>query len=184
MTWLVDLTQVGSETKEYDFTWPAERLGCLADGRAEERLEAADEVTGRVTIEPAGRDFIVAGRVRTVLAFTCQRCLQPSRAEAEVEFKVKAVPGPIPEDADHEITADETELVAAEDGQLDLEELIREQLLLDRPMVELCRPDCRGLCPRCGQDLNQGQCDCSPTDIDPRLAPLLKFGTRSGNKGD
>ena len=49
---------------------------------------------------------------------------------------------------------------------------MRQLLVLNAPQRSLCRPDCRGICPQCGTNLNTGSCDCDKEDIDPRLAPL------------
>ena len=58
-----------------------------------------------------------------------------------------------------------------EDGFLDMDEQLIELLELEFPRKILCRPDCRGLCPKCGRDLNTGDCDCRE-EPDPRWAPL------------
>jgi uncharacterized protein len=62
--------------------------------------------------------------------------------------------------------------VVGDDGWLDLGPLLREQAWVDIPMKPLCRPDCQGLCPQCGADLNHESCECDRTEIDPRLAIL------------
>ena len=56
-----------------------------------------------------------------------------------------------------------------------ISEIVRESILAALPMKILCRDDCRGLCLKCGQNLNRGQCDCDTTEIDPRLAILAKL---------
>jgi uncharacterized protein len=61
------------------------------------------------------------------------------------------------------------------DGKLELEETAIEQLMMEFPMKELCSPDCKGLCPKCGKDLNEGECGCVKKEIDPRLAILQKL---------
>lgn len=58
---------------------------------------------------------------------------------------------------------------------LDLADMIRESILADLPQKVLCQDDCRGLCPKCGQNLNHKQCDCQIREIDPRLAILAKL---------
>jgi uncharacterized protein len=52
------------------------------------------------------------------------------------------------------------------------------------PMGILCRPDCAGLCPQCGQNLNEGTCDCAKDDIDPRFEVLRRLGDEDNNKED
>ena len=59
------------------------------------------------------------------------------------------------------------------DGKtIDLEPLVREQVLLALPMHAVCREDCKGLCGTCGKNLNEGECGCAPSQVDPRLAAL------------
>ena len=62
-----------------------------------------------------------------------------------------------------------------EDGFLDMDEQLIEELLVEFPLRFLCKEDCRGLCQRCGKNLNDGECDCAKGEIDPRLAPLAKI---------
>ena len=72
-----------------------------------------------------------------------------------------------------EAVADEDDQVEFfENNRIDLGPLIREQLMMAVPMKGLCREECRGLCPICGQDLNQGTCQCQVEETDPRLAVL------------
>ena len=65
---------------------------------------------------------------------------------------------------------DDGEFVVVPDETLDVDELVTEDILLDLPSKFLCSPDCKGLCPRCGKDLNEGDCGCRREDVDPRLA--------------
>ena len=60
-------------------------------------------------------------------------------------------------------------------SDLDLDELLTEDLLLDVPSKFLCSPDCKGLCPSCGKNLNHGDCDCQQDTVDPRLAILKEL---------
>ena len=69
---------------------------------------------------------------------------------------------------------DSDEIVLLEDGQVDAGELAREAFILEMDTKTLCPEDCKGLCPRCGADLNLGPCSCKK-DVDPRLAVLAKL---------
>ena len=59
-----------------------------------------------------------------------------------------------------------------DDAHLDLAPLVREDMLVSMPLQTLCRADCKGLCPQCGQNWNDGPCDCRDDEIDPRFAGL------------
>ncbi|MCI1966508.1 MAG: DUF177 domain-containing protein [Oscillospiraceae bacterium] len=70
---------------------------------------------------------------------------------------------------------DDDRFIEVRDEQLDLDELLREDILLELPTKFLCRKDCRGLCPTCGKNLNEGPCGCSNHSTDPRLEVLEKL---------
>jgi uncharacterized protein len=69
----------------------------------------------------------------------------------------------------------ESGLILPEDGHIDLEPLAREYLILEVPINPTCKPDCKGLCPVCGENLNEQDCGHRKEDIDPRFSVLKKF---------
>jgi uncharacterized protein len=69
-------------------------------------------------------------------------------------------------------TAGETGLVVPEDAQLDISPLVREYLFLEMPINPLCKPDCKGICPTCGNNLNLAECNHEEPAGDPRLSAL------------
>ena len=69
-------------------------------------------------------------------------------------------------------TAMESRYILVPDGKLDLSQLALEDVFLSLPSKLLCSEDCKGICPQCGKNLNEGPCDCKK-EIDPRLAALL-----------
>lgn len=70
---------------------------------------------------------------------------------------------------------DNDELIVSEDMKLDLEELALSELVLNLPMKHLCREDCKGICQKCGANLNDGECGCDTREVDPRLSALLEL---------
>ena len=72
------------------------------------------------------------------------------------------------------LVADENDeyILTDEDGFIDLSAVFNDELLLELPTKLLCREDCKGLCPKCGKDLNKGSCNCPTKEIDPRLEVL------------
>jgi uncharacterized protein len=121
-------------------------------------------VTGTLllTRDPAG--ILVRGSLATRMALPCSRCLAPAEVDVSLELAEEfrpsvPLPGGPPVDRDPE-TDPANRLDALH--QLDLGEVLRQALLLAVPVHALCRPDCRGLCPRCGADLNAGPCGCRP----------------------
>ena len=104
--------------------------------------------------------------VKSVLSLQCDRCLKAFEKAMDYSFShivVRELSNTDDEEFDYVVCAD---------GMLDLEELARADLMLELPTKVLCREDCKGLCPKCGKDLNLGSCDCKTKDIDPRWQAL------------
>ncbi len=103
----------------------------------------------------------------------CARCLdpvpQPLKGDFDLLFRPQAADA---EAGEHAITTDETEIGYYEESGLLLEDVVREQVLLSLPGRTLCMPDCKGLCPRCGQNLNLATCSCSTAPADARWNAL------------
>jgi uncharacterized protein len=117
--------------------------------------------------------FRLVGHLRTELELPCSRCLEPYRFSIDADFDQRYLPAAAASpEIENEVQEDDLETSYYSDDQIDLGELMREQFYLALPMKPLCRPDCRGLCPQCGTNLNTGSCDCVPAWGDPRLAAL------------
>ena len=103
---------------------------------------------------------------------SCARCLAPVLGDFTLDLEKTVAPRNLLGDLDED-KLDEFAII--EDGFLDMDEQLREQLEMEFPMRFLCKEDCKGLCPKCGKNLNEGECDCDHTEIDPRLEPLRKL---------
>jgi uncharacterized protein len=124
-----------------------------------------------------GSELIADIRVRARYAgefeMECARCVEPVRMPLAGDFDLIFRPQGADADAgERAITVDETEIGYYEESGLLLEDVVREQVLLTLPGRVLCRPDCKGLCSRCGQNLNEGICSCSETPADARWNAL------------
>jgi uncharacterized protein len=109
----------------------------------------------------------------------CARCLEPVRhtlaADFDLLFRPQGVDaGP----ADRSLGAPDTEIGYYQDGGLVLEDVLREQVLLSLPTRTLCSPDCKGLCPHCGHNLNTDPCTCEEASSDPRWSALSDLRSR------
>ena len=144
------------------------------------RLVSAAEVTGSASRK--GEEVRLSGKIVTEVELLCDRCLAPSRAPLEVEFETRFIPqSTAASEAENvELLAEDLGLAAYEGDSVDVDELVREQILLALPSRNLCREDCEGLCPRCGADLNAGQCSCEQGETDPRWAALADWKKESG----
>ncbi len=137
-------------------------------------------VTGRadLLIEHRGHNEHVADiRIRAAyrgsLECLCARCVEPVPVPVAGDFDLIFRPHDADADAgERAITADETEIGYYEESGLLLEDVVREQVLLSLPSRTLCSEDCKGLCPRCGQNLNSGTCNCNASGSDPRWHAL------------
>lgn len=130
-------------------------------------------VTGRIHLLRTNRGILVEGELHGNVAGQCGRCLTdlvlPVSARLEEEFQptVDVVRGSF-----LVVEEDDAALLINDQHILDLSEVMRQAMVLEVPMNQVCRPDCAGLCPICGSDLNEGPCECEPADVDPRWAQL------------
>jgi uncharacterized protein len=127
-------------------------------------------VTGRLSHAGTGR-YYFSGHLSGVTQQDCRRCLTPT--EASVDAEVHAI---FAEPGGHEDEDDPDVYPVGGDrsDEIDLRPALREQWLLEVPAFLVCRPDCKGLCPKCGADLNAGACGCAP-ETDERWAALRKL---------
>ena len=138
------------------------------------------KVTGRadLLIEHRGHKVEVADiRLRAAykgdFELLCARCVEPVPTPLEGSFDLIFRPHSVDADmGERAISPDETEIGYYEESGLSLEDVVREQVLLSLPPRTLCSEDCKGLCPRCGQNLNLGSCTCGESVTDPRWKAL------------
>ena len=102
----------------------------------------------------------------------CARCLSPVSGKFSLDLEKTVAPRSLLLDLDEDKLDD---YAIIEDGFLDMDEQLRAQLEMEFPVRFLCHDDCKGLCQRCGKNLNEGKCECPEKEIDPRLAPLQEI---------
>lgn len=165
----IDVDRLTERGEAFIHTYAPEELH-LED--EETRLVSGATVAGRASRK--GERVRLKGEVKAEIEARCDRCLRPVNVPVLVEFDAEYVPSA------HEAATEELAELQAEDmtasiyegDSVNVDELVREQLLLARPMRLLCREDCKGLCPHCGTDLNRETCSCGRQEIDPRWAAL------------
>lgn len=147
---------------------PVETAGALApDDPLFEGLDftLGEPVRVRGELAAAGSDqYFWRGELVTRVRGECRRCLAPVEVGVAAPLGVLFTEDPQADDPSAWI-------IEPDATELDLRPTIREELILSAPAYLLCREDCRGLCPGCGQDLNQGSCTCPPSR-DPRWGAL------------
>lgn len=136
----------------------------------------AGEAVADLDLHGEGQNAFARGTLRGWLSVACGRCVGPVKLALDETLHVTFMPREqIPEDAEDdeevEVAEDDLDLFPYTGLELDLEPLLREQLILAVPFAPLCNEDCKGLCPVCGVDRNREPCSCE-APIDPRLAAL------------
>jgi uncharacterized protein len=139
----------------------------------------AQPVTADFVLTHKQQDLHVAGFVETAIRHKCSRCLKEVQTPLRARFDLFYLPQPAwKKDEEIELKYEDM-VVGYYDGiSLDVDLLVLEQLELTIPMKYVCREECRGLCPDCGRDLNEGPCSCKTAAPDSRLAVLLDFRSR------
>ncbi len=118
----------------------------------------------------------VTGEIETGAIIDCTRCLQPVAEKLDIKFDVSYVtPDAFSMDREHEVPGNELGRDVLESESLDLKNVAREQILLNLPDRIFCREDCKGLCPKCGTNLNLNDCGSADDEIDPRWSALKNF---------
>jgi uncharacterized protein len=112
------------------------------------------------------------GTVDTSIQMRCARCLRPVVQPLHIEIRQRFVKGP--QDKDLMVLSDEDDfdILPIVNDRVDLDDTIHYEVQLGVPMRVLCKEDCKGLCPICGKDLNEGPCNCKEDDSDPRWDAL------------
>ncbi len=142
-----------------------EALGLCADGAGFEEPVKAD-----FSVSKSGGQLICRGQVKTSVRLQCSRCLagyeEPvsSRLDFVVDFGENAKE--FKSEEDYYFVADPSS------DYFEIDNLVREAILLALPLKPLCSEGCRGLCPMCGTDLNKSQCSCVKKETDPRWEKL------------
>ncbi|HMM80008.1 MAG TPA: DUF177 domain-containing protein [Pyrinomonadaceae bacterium] len=160
----IDLAAARTTPETIEVSLPPEGVDIAADAE----IVANVEFRGSVWRDPRGRH--VSGHFETKVKLECVRCLAAIEKAIAGDFddlfaeEEQTTPGEL------ELTPELMDVSFAGDS-VELAEVLREQILLEVPEQTFCREDCRGLCPKCGQDLNLIDCNCS-ADIDPRWAAL------------
>ena len=119
-------------------------------------------------LNTGGKRLDLEGSTDLSLEIPCDRCLGPVRKDIHLTF-VRTLDLRDPEERD---TEDFEEQPYLDGYSLDVDQLVCDELILNLPMKVLCREDCKGICNRCGANLNYETCDCDTRSLDPRMAVI------------
>ena len=127
----------------------------------------------------SGGEVRVQGRYSVEMTAQCDRCLGRASFPLNAAFDLFYQPmSLIAKDEEIEIDEGEAEIGFYEGGGMDLEDILREQVLLALPMQRVCREDCKGICPVCGRNRNETTCDCSIESADDRWGALRNLSSQ------
>lgn len=142
----------------------------------------AEELTQRSVLKAEGSvellshtlgEIRIRGHMNVEMEAPCDRCLEPAKCPLDADFDLFYKPaetGPTEEEV--ALKEGEIEIAFYEGEGLELEEVLREFVLLSMPMQKVCRQDCKGICPHCGQNRNETACQCRTNPADGRWAAL------------
>lgn len=130
------------------------------------RFSAPLSISGKAQWLTSG-EVLVRASIRSRLSLECRRCLEPVEVPVEEELTLLFVPSGEGEEED-----EDARILPERGTDLELGAAIREEVILALWPFALCKPDCRGLCPRCGANLNEETCQCSSEELDPRWDAL------------
>lgn len=160
-------------------SWDIE-IPMAAEELGHEELLRLGPVRWQGSIEvPAGAaagEYLLTGRLSYEQTLACTRCLAPrtEAVDSPIQLLIVVRSGePLPGDV--ELAEEDLGVLEIDSEVLDTTPVIRDQVQLEIPMRVLCRPDCAGLCGRCGADLNEGPCDCPQREIDSRWQALAEM---------
>lgn len=181
-------SRAGASIMKLDLSEIAAHLGKRIKYKIDEKpiedvasgLKCVEPIVGEATFSNTGRAIIVHGHFRTRVELECGRCLQPYQLDVESPIdevlQISGLPPGVEEEDEEELPEEEKEPLFV-DYIFDLEELLRQSILIAVPIKPLCSEACKGLCSRCGANLNEGECGCpSGEEVTPfsALASLLE----------
>ena len=158
----IDLTKIPPEGKNLDLTLPVE---WWKPDSGDDRIVGLERaLSTSIRICPAGKKLVLDGLIATRLLLRCDRCLEQYGWDLSAEFRISLSRVPFKGEGEVELLEDDLNLDFIDGNLLDSDQVIREQIILRVPMKALCIPECKGLCPICGRNLNISTCSCSSTD--------------------
>lgn len=135
-----------------------------------------DEVKVEGRTRRAGNEVELNGRLNTQVEAPCARCLKPVRWAIETEFSERFVPAVSWRSEElHELSQDDLDLAVFDGEAVNIDEVVREEILLAVPGHLLCSEECKGLCPVCGVDRNSNSCQCESKSSDSRWEILKEL---------
>lgn len=155
-------------------------VGAAREYHVQERLSPAEDgfvltapVEGSVRLTRTQRGVLVTARLHSTAEQACCRCLEQVASPVVLSIKEEFLQTlDIATGLEVNAPKDDPAVLIDDHHEISLDDLLRQYLLTELPMHPLCRSDCRGLCPRCGHNLNESLCACAPAATDSRWQVL------------
>jgi len=167
---LIEISQIPPDG--LDVTLPAEALDL---GESAGVWDGPAVVQAELHLGRSGRGLMIGGQFSGEITLICSRCLESFAYRAADRFDVYCKPPHPSPGEEHKLDEDDLDVTYLEEGRVNTDSLLRENLLLTLPVQPVCRADCRGFCPQCGANWNVVGCQCKSPAADPRLSVLRKL---------
>lgn len=172
---------IAGKAKELSFAEPEAEINRILEKGPLTEFRINEPIGVTVSFYRAGTELFFEGGLHASTTAICARCAEEFAAPSDRDFRLVLAPKSVGFDEEKDLRDEDLEFSLYDGDQIDLSPLIREQFLLALPTRPLCQEDCRGLCPKCGVNLNHEQCACTVELGHPGLAALrnLKVGRPS-----
>lgn len=168
---LINLNSIPEEGKKLKLDKDSAWLQEVLKQKLSELNPQIESTAGKIQIFKTMQNVSLAGELSLNLQPTCARCGQSFDTQLDVSMQRHMVPyfsgprdGTISEEEEIELSADDLDFSFYRGEEIDLSEIVGEEITLALPIRFLCQEDCKGLCPRCGKNLNLGSCQCDGQD--------------------
>ncbi len=171
------IEDIPPEGREEQYTWEEKELADRLTVDKARIYQFVGPIGIRLRLSRSGGSVSMKSRIAAKVKWLCARCLDPFEMDLVSEFKTTLKPRPanfdLPEEV--ELTREDLETEFYDGEEIEVSYLVQDQILLTLPQKAVCREDCRGLCPRCGKNLNREVCSCKEEAVDSRFAALKSF---------
>ncbi len=176
----IKIDQIPDIGLQLDLNYEKDWLKRIQKGHREEDFDFITPITAHLELNRSGRNISIKGELAGELRPKCSRCLKSFNYDLGTDFQDNLTPLPQRfEEEDAELSDEDMEFSFYQGGEIDLDEVISEQLVLAVPLNPLCQEGCKGLCSKCGTDLNEGKCNCQEETLSG-FAVLKNFKLKKG----
>jgi uncharacterized protein len=176
----IEIQHIPSVGAELSFRKPAKEFSVLKEMMDTAECGPFAPIDVRLIARVEGDLIVVEGVLTTAVELACSRCVETFEYPIQRRFTLR-FSREIPEELsgggeeETELTAEQIGLIYFRGETIDLKDAIQEQVVMALPFKPLCSEECKGLCPRCGANLNVETCGCAGTDVSSPFAVLKNF---------